>query len=217
MVTIDHDKCIRCEMCARICHEGCMALDEDGLVIDHELCSTCTQCIAVCPAQALSWDGVPSLRYDERRRAGAEQLDELLKQRRTVRNYKDEPVERDLLQEIVAYGIYAPTNHYHLRALLIDDPRVLDRLQAYGQRALKRIYTLFYRNKLVFGLLCRLTPAMQQKDKVKLEAGLESGIPYTYWLVEVDTAGQRTPFGTTISAADSEMRYRIYFPLPWWP
>jgi nitroreductase len=103
----------------------------------------------------------------------------LLRQRRTVRQYKEQPVERALLEEIAAYGIYAPTNHYHLRALLIDDPRVLDRLQAYGGRALKRIYGLFYKHKPVFNLLRRLTPAMQEKDKVKLEAGLESGTAFT--------------------------------------
>ena len=64
MLTIDHDKCIRCGMCVRICHEGCMALDEGRLAIDHALCSTCTQCIAICPQQALSWDHAAPIAYD---------------------------------------------------------------------------------------------------------------------------------------------------------
>ena len=153
----------------------------------------------------LSWDGVPSVRYDERRLPGADQLDELFKQRRTTRAYKEQPVERALLVEIAAYGIYAPTNHYHLRALLIDDPRVLDRVQAYGLRALKRIYHLFYRPKLVFDLLRRLTPAMQGKDKVKLEAGLERGKAFTVAPALIVVAGN-----ATIAHAEASAHYALY-------
>jgi nitroreductase len=182
-----------------------MALDEGRLEIDQALCSTCTQCIAVCPTQALSWEGVPPVRYDEARRADAEQLDELFKQRRTTRHYKEQPVERALVQEIAAYGIYAPTNHYHLRALLIDDPAVLDRLQAYGMRALRRIYRLFYRNKLVFRLLCRLTPAMQEKDKVKMEAGLARGTAFTVAPALILVVGN-----PTIAHAEASAHYALY-------
>jgi nitroreductase len=59
-------------------------------------------------------------------------------------------------------------------------------------RALKRIYRLFYRNKLVFGLLSRLTPAMQEKDKVKLEACLESGEAFTVAAALILVVGNAT-------------------------
>jgi nitroreductase len=182
-----------------------MALIEGRLEIEVELCSTCTQCIAVCPAQALSWDGVPSVRYVEGRCATPEQLDELLKQRRTVRQYKATPVERELLEEVVAYGIYAPTNHYHLRALLIDDPEMLDRLQASGLRALKLLYNLFYRAKPVFALLSRLTPAMQAKDKVKIEAGLARGKAFTQAPALVLIVGD-----ASIAHAEASAHYALY-------
>ena len=45
---------------------------------------------------------------------------------------------------------------------------------------------------------------------------LASGTPYTYWLVEVDTSGRRTTFGSVIAASDSEFPYRIYLPIFWW-
>jgi len=47
------------------------------------------------------------------------------------------------------------------------------------------------------------------------EGGLEGGTSYTYWLVEVDTSGRRTTFGSAVSAASSELLYRIYLPLFW--
>ena len=44
-------------------------------------------------------------------------------------------------------------------------------------------------------------------------AGLESGTAYRYWLVEVDTSGRRTTFGSALSAAASEFPHQIYLPL----
>jgi len=205
MIIIDQAQCIACGRCVDICHEGCMALAEGVLHVDHALCSTCTQCIAICPAQALSWDGVPPLANDDERLPSPAQLDELFKQRRTVRRFKDIPVDRALLQEIAAYGIYAPTNHYHLRALLVDDARVLDELQAIGLRALRRIYNLFYRPKPVFALLTRLTPAMQEKDKVKLEACLADGRPFTVAPAAILVVGD-----ASIAHAEASAQYALY-------
>jgi nitroreductase len=182
-----------------------MALEGGALHIEHTLCSTCTQCIAICPAQALSWDGVPALAFDDERLPAPEQIDELFKQRRTVRRFKDTPIDRALLEEIAAYGIYAPTNHYHLRALLVDDSRVLDELQAIGLRALQRIYNLFYRPKPVFSLLSRLTPAMQEKDKVKLEACLADGRPFTVAPAAILVVGD-----ASIAHAEASAHYALY-------
>jgi uncharacterized repeat protein (TIGR01451 family) len=44
-------------------------------------------------------------------------------------------------------------------------------------------------------------------------AGLESGTAYRYWLVEVDTSGRRTTFGSALSAAASEFPHQVYLPL----
>jgi nitroreductase/NAD-dependent dihydropyrimidine dehydrogenase PreA subunit len=205
MVIVDQARCIACAQCVDICHEACIALRDGVLHIDHELCSTCTQCIAICPSQALSWDGVEPLEYEDERLPSPEQLDELFKQRRTVRRFKEQPVDRALLEEIAAYGIYAPTNHYRLRALLIDDPRALDEMQAIGLRALRRVYDVFYRFKPVFNLLTRLTPAMQEKDKVKLEACLADGRPFTVAPALIFIVGD-----ASIAHAEASAQYALY-------
>ena len=110
MIVVDKDRCIGCGLCVKICHEDCIALVDDLPRINHELCSTCTQCIAMCPQQALSWDHVPPVTYDETRLPSPQQLDELLKERRTIRFFKKDRIDRALLEEIVGYGIYAGRN-----------------------------------------------------------------------------------------------------------
>jgi nitroreductase len=151
-----------------------MVLGDDGVSIDHDLCSTCTQCIAICPQQALSWDNVAPVAYDRARLPTAEQLDELFKERRTIRIFKRDRVDRALLEEIVGYGIYAPTNNA-LRAIVVDDPDVMVELDRVILQFVARIYNLFFRSRIVFSLIRMFTPAIDAKDKVKMEGNLEQG------------------------------------------
>jgi nitroreductase/ferredoxin len=180
MIVLDREKCQGCGLCARICHEHCITLvDENHHAtpsIDLQFCSTCTQCIAACPRQALSWDGVAPVAADRGRLPSPEQLDELFKQRRTIRFFKPDPIHRALLQEIVGYGIYAPTNNYALRAIVLDDQEIIDRLDRESLSYAERIYNLFYRPGLVFSLLSRLWPKQDYlQAKPKLESALERG------------------------------------------
>jgi nitroreductase/NAD-dependent dihydropyrimidine dehydrogenase PreA subunit len=175
MIVVDREKCEGCGQCVRICHEDCMVLGEDGVSIETDLCSTCTQCIAICPQQALSWDNVAPVAYDRTRMPTAEQLDELFKERRTIRIFKRDKVDRALLEEIVHYGIYAPTNNYALRAIVVDDPDVMVGLDRILLQFVARIYNLFFRSRIVFSLIRMITPAIDAKDKVKMEGNLAQG------------------------------------------
>jgi len=175
MIVVDKDKCTGCGSCVEICHEHCMALINDTISINHELCSTCTQCIAVCPQQAIFWDGVPPVAYDETRLPSPEQLDELFKERRTIRFFKEDKIDRTLLEEIVGYGIYAPTNNYDLRAVVVDDEEIIVELEQPILRFITRMYDLVYKPKIVFNLVRRITPALDPKDKVKIEEAIERG------------------------------------------
>jgi nitroreductase len=152
-----------------------MVLTQGTVSLDDELCSTCTQCIAICPQQALSWDHVPPVTFDQTRLPSPQQLDELFKERRTIRRFKEDTIGRTLLEEIVSYGIYAPTNNYALRAIVVDDPQIMVALDRILMRFVSRIYNLFYRSRIVFSLLRRITPSLDPKDKVKMEHSLGRG------------------------------------------
>jgi nitroreductase len=146
--------------------------------INHELCSTCGQCVAICPQQALSWDGVAPVAYDRTRLPSAEQLEELFKQRRTIRLFRPDKIDRTLVEEIVGYGIYAPTNNYALRAIVVDDPVTIEWFDAIIMRSVARLYNLFFRSNWAFKVLSAITPAVNSKLKVKMKRGLERGRSY---------------------------------------
>ena len=145
MVIVNRDRCTACGTCVHICHEHCMTLVDDEVQIDYQVCSTCTQCIAVCPQQALSWDGVPPLPFDPDRLPAPEQMDELFKQRRSIRRYKEEKVDRKLLEDIVRYGAYAPSHSHRLRVIIVDDVEAIDLLDRVLLRYIRRIYNAFFR------------------------------------------------------------------------
>ncbi len=156
-------------MCVKVCHNRCVALVDDIVSVNYELCDRCTQCIAICPQQALSWGRVPPVGYDETRLPSPEQLDEMFKERRSIRFFKKDGIDRILLEEIVGYGIYAPTNNHDLRAVVVDDVEVIEELERIVVRFNSRIYRLFFKPKIVFELLSRITPAVNPQVKVKLE------------------------------------------------
>jgi nitroreductase len=152
-----------------------MVLVDGAVTIDHALCSTCTQCIAICPRQALSWDGAAPVPFDRSRLPSPEQLDELFRQRRTIRLFTDERIDRALLDQIVATGTYAPTNNYGLRAIVVDDQEMMVALEQIILRFISRIYRLFMKPRLVFAIIRRITPVMDPKDKVKIEEAMARG------------------------------------------
>ena len=92
MITLAPEKCKQCGLCADVCHESCITLTENGPEIDQAVCSTCTQCVAACPNRALTWDGASPIAFERSRLPSAGQLDELFKERRSIRRFMLSPV-----------------------------------------------------------------------------------------------------------------------------
>ena len=181
MIVVDENRCTACGTCVKICHEHCISLVEGAARIDDRFCSTCTQCVAICPQQALSWDGLPPAAYDPARLPSVEQLDELFKQRRTIRSFKNEPLDRALLLEIVHTAAYAPAHSHTLRAILVDDPQIIQFLDDAVMHFNRRIYNLLYRPRLLRALILKIAPqraAEYLKVQPKLERALASGRAY---------------------------------------
>ncbi len=181
MVTISSDKCAGCGSCVEICHESCMSLRDGKVQIDYQFCSTCAQCIAICPSGALKWDNYAAEPFDKNRYPSPAQIDELFKQRRTTRHFKEEKPDRRTLQEIINYGAYAPTHSHEFRVIAVDDRDHLDKIDRTAYAYNKKIYKYLYKPKIV-SFLVKLFAPLQRGEylraKPKLEKSLEMGRGY---------------------------------------
>lgn len=144
-----------------------MSFHDNKLAIDYELCSTCSQCIAICPNGALTWEGKPSREIQVKLLPSSENLLELLKARRSIRKFRNQQIEEDKLQYICQVAKLAPTNVYDIELIVITDSNLIKDLEHTAINFIRKANSRLYSFKPAFKLLKRLTPAINEIDKVK--------------------------------------------------
>ncbi len=172
MIQIDSNQCNACGLCIRICHESCLRLDDDILKVDYKFCSTCTQCIAICPKQAITWDQVKPELFDESFYPDSRQFRELLMQRRTIRDYSPQKIDKSVLEEIASMAIYAPTHNFNLRTIIIDDEIIISHIDTLIYTFSINIYRWLYKPGIIHLLIKFFAPDREfeyLKAKPKLE------------------------------------------------
>jgi len=116
---VDPDKCNRDGICVDECPIKIIALkDKDSVPKPvkgaEQLCIHCGHCVAVCPTGALSHqrmrpEDCPPVKKEWR--LGPEQAEHFLRSRRSIRTYKDKPVDRETLSRLIEIASHAPSGH----------------------------------------------------------------------------------------------------------
>lgn len=116
---IDKEKCTRDGMCTETCPMGLIEredaasfpapTEEAGM-----LCVQCGHCVAVCPHGALSLETImpeqcPPIHKDWH--LTPEQTEHFLRSRRSIRAYKDKPVDKELITRLIEIARFAPSGH----------------------------------------------------------------------------------------------------------
>ncbi|MBW2635096.1 MAG: nitroreductase family protein [Deltaproteobacteria bacterium] len=117
MISIDGDKCKRDGICVRECPTAIIKLKDKESVPQlrrggDESCLRCGHCVAVCPHGALSHRDIPLEAcppIEKDLKIGLERVVQLLRSRRSVRLFKDKPVEKEIVQQLIKIARYAPT------------------------------------------------------------------------------------------------------------
>jgi len=119
LFTIDPDKCQRDYICADECPMGLFLRSGQGdppveAEEAEELCLDCGHCLAVCPHQAVSLRGrsaagLPLVESFPKVRP--EQMEGLVKSRRSIRAYLKKRVPRATLNRLIDLARYAPSGH----------------------------------------------------------------------------------------------------------
>ncbi|MBQ9090798.1 MAG: nitroreductase family protein [Anaerotignum sp.] len=125
MVSIDQNKCIGCGLCVKDCFYGVIGLQEGKAHISAG-CFECGHCVAVCPTKAVSIPNLPMeevLEYNESCQMDPENLLHFMQFRRSVRQFKKEPIPRETLETILEAGRYTPTagNRQDVSYIVVQD------------------------------------------------------------------------------------------------
>ena len=117
MIDIDLSKCIKCESCVQECPIYVFHSMANG---DHygkayakyeDQCCKCYHCVAICPVGAIKLNGT-SLNDLERLNnidINSDQMRNLIYSRRSIRSFKDEPVEDEFINELIEMATHAGT------------------------------------------------------------------------------------------------------------
>ncbi len=109
-IIIDRNKCNLCGICVDICKDFSLKIENNKLVVSREPlfgCFGCGQCAAVCPSGAIVVEGRTLSAEDfikqphRSSRAGYNELYNLLVSRRSIRDFKNKPVEQELIDKIL--------------------------------------------------------------------------------------------------------------------
>jgi nitroreductase/NAD-dependent dihydropyrimidine dehydrogenase PreA subunit len=116
---VDERTCRRDGICVETCPAGIIELREEKAVPTpvegaDALCISCGHCVAVCPYGAMSLDTMPSEDCPPVQVEWAlspEQTEHFLRSRRSIRVYRKEPVEKEVLQRLIEMARFAPSGH----------------------------------------------------------------------------------------------------------
>jgi nitroreductase/NAD-dependent dihydropyrimidine dehydrogenase PreA subunit len=133
---VDENKCVRDGLCAEDCRLIEMR-DPDSFPTPisgaEELCVHCGHCVAVCPTGALTLQNMgpgDCTEIEKKLVINWPQAEQFLRSRRSIRRYKDNPVEREKLDQLIQTAGYAPSAHNArpVHFLMIEDRKEIKRL-----------------------------------------------------------------------------------------
>ncbi|PLX44588.1 MAG: ferridoxin [Deltaproteobacteria bacterium] len=149
-LNIDESLCTKCMRCVSACPRGIVSTGGEGFprVVDaaQQMCLICGHCVAVCPERAASLapmnvDLCPEV--DPGLSLNSRQVTQLLRSRRSIRCYKDKPVERETLKNIIETARYAPTaaNLQQIEWTVVEGQEKLKNLAKLTVEWMRRVLT----------------------------------------------------------------------------
>ena len=143
---VETETCLGDGICAEICPEDVLEMvDEKAATVEAraDACILCGQCVAVCPTESMTMPQLPMEDFERlpKQPFEYEEFHDFLKLRRSVRVFKDKPVERDVIQKILAAAATAPMGMppHTTEVVVIDRREELDFLLEERQGLLQHV------------------------------------------------------------------------------
>lgn len=143
-ILVDHSLCNQDGLCVRVCPTRNIRLGTDDYPLSMDNCISCGQCQAVCPTDALTLhEGPPQeLEFSNPKIVSFEDLAKAVKSRRSIRDFKKEPLAPEAVDRLMEVVRWAPTggNRQLVRWVFVekeDTMKELRRLTAEWARGQK--------------------------------------------------------------------------------
>ncbi len=103
---ISFEKCIGCGQCEKDCVAHNIALINGKAALFSQDCILCGHCEAICPAEAITIDGYETkpIAKEEDVRLNPHDVLQVIRFRRTVRQFQDKDIPRDVLEQLLEAG-----------------------------------------------------------------------------------------------------------------
>jgi nitroreductase/ferredoxin len=136
-IKVDLEKCTGCGACVDVCNvTHVYKMQEMKAIVSAERrCWQCGQCVAVCPVDAIEHSSFPLEDCPPIAKYSGEEIarmDAIMQSRRSVRVFKNKPVERSVIEDLVKKANGAPSakNRQAVDWIAIDDPAKIADLRA---------------------------------------------------------------------------------------
>jgi len=113
--SINQSTCVKCKICIEVCPVKAIGVDKDSnvnFIKEREnICLSCGQCMSICPTEAIT---LKNYSYGENfspmpdATISYKQFMNFIKTRRSIRNFEDKEVKKDILIKIIDSLKYAP-------------------------------------------------------------------------------------------------------------
>ncbi len=117
LFTVDTELCNKDGICAAECPMKIIEMKDDvpkPVNGADKLCIKCGHCVAVCPKAALTLDILsPSecLDVNKEMLLNPDQTEHFLRNRRSIRTYKEKQVDKETLEKVIRLASFAPSGH----------------------------------------------------------------------------------------------------------
>ena len=132
-VNIESSKCTGCALCVKDCTDNSLEIRNDKAVVINENCLMCGHCVAICPESAVTIDGYDMsevIPIEETDTLDDKQLMKVIKGMRSIRHFKEEKIDKEIINAIIDAGRYSSTgsNSQNVRYIVVEND--IDKLEA---------------------------------------------------------------------------------------